>query len=213
MRQLFQGLRIRYNLIGFRSSVAAVPSLRCLAGLPSPTITRFTDVRPIKIIHFSDVLCVWAFLAELRLTAVRRTFGDQVEFEYRFCPVFGDVPGKIATTWQSKGGYNGFADHVQHAGQAFPELTLHPDLWRKVRPASSLSPHLFLKALESAELDGQYAPGTFAHALRAIREAFFVQGLDVSRREIHHEIGLELGLDITVAQNYLDDGRAHAALS
>ncbi len=170
-------------------------------------------MRPIKITHFSDVLCVWAFFAEPRLAEVRRTFGDQVEFQFRFCPVFGDVPGKIATAWQSKGGFDGFADHAQHASQAFPELTLHPDLWRKVRPASSLSPHLFLKAVESGELDGQYQPGTFAQTLRVIREAFFVEGLDVSRREIHHEIGVELGLDMAVAQNYLDDGRAHAALS
>jgi predicted DsbA family dithiol-disulfide isomerase len=170
-------------------------------------------VRPVKIIHFSDVLCVWAFFAEPRLAEVRRRFGNQVDLQFRFCPVFGDVPGKIAAAWQSKGGYDGFADHVQHASHAFPELTLHTDLWRKTRPASSLSPHLFLKAVESAELDGQYAPGTFADALRAIREAFFVQGLDISRCDSHHEIARELGLEIAVAQNYLDDGRAHAALS
>jgi predicted DsbA family dithiol-disulfide isomerase len=170
-------------------------------------------MRPVKIIHFSDVLCVWAFFAEPRLAEVRRTFGDQVEFQFRFCPVFGDVPGKISAAWQSKGGFNGFADHVQHAGQAFPELTLHPDVWREVRPASSLSPHLFLKAVESAELDGQCAPGTFARALRMIREAFFAQGRDISRLETHQEIAREIGLDFLVAQRRLDDGRAHAALS
>jgi predicted DsbA family dithiol-disulfide isomerase len=170
-------------------------------------------VPPLQIVYFSDVLCVWAFFAEPRLAEVRRTFGDQVEFQYRFCPVFGDVPGKIAAAWQSKGGYDGFADHVQNAAQKFPELTLHPDLWRKTRPASSLSPHLFLKAVENAELDSLCTPGTFAWALRMIREAFFVRGLDISRRETHEEIAREMGLDITVAQLYLDDGRAHAALS
>ena len=167
----------------------------------------------LPIVHFSDVLCVWAFFAELRLTAVQRTFGDQVEFQYRFCPVFGDVPGKIATNWQSRGGYDGFADHIQHAAQAFPETTLHPDLWRKVRPASSLSPHLFLKAVESAQKDGLYAPETFERALRLMRNAFFVHGLDIARYDIHRQVGEKLGLDISVAQRYLDDGRAHAALS
>jgi predicted DsbA family dithiol-disulfide isomerase len=180
---------------------------------PIKPITRSAGVHPLQIVHFSDVLCVWAFFSEQRLAEVRRTFGDQVEFQYRFCPVFGDVQGKIATSWQSRGGYDGFADHVQHAGKAFPELTLHPDLWRKIRPASSLSPHLFLKAVESAEMDSQCVPGTFARALRMSREAFFVHGLDISRREIHHEIAQELGLDIAVAQRFLDDGRAHAALS
>ncbi|WP_294541466.1 DsbA family protein [uncultured Rhodoblastus sp.] len=170
-------------------------------------------MHPVQIIHFSDVLCVWAFFAEPRLAEVRRSFGDRVAFQYRFCPVFGDVPGKIATAWQSKGGYDGFAEHVQNAGHKFPELTLHPDLWRKTRPASSLSPHLFLKALEVAELDGQCTPGTFARALRTIREAFFVHGLDISRRETQQDIAREIGLDVTVARGALDDGRAHAALS
>jgi predicted DsbA family dithiol-disulfide isomerase len=174
---------------------------------------RFPDVHQLQIIHFSDVLCVWAFFAEPRLAEVRRTFGDQVEFQYRFCPVFGDVPGKIATAWQSKGGYHGFADHVENAGHKFPELTLHPDVWRKTRPVSSLSPHLFLKAVEIAELDTQCAQGTFARSLRRLREAFFVHGLDISRRETQQEIAREIGLDVTLAQRTLEDGRAHAALS
>ena len=180
---------------------------------PTDPIMRAAGVLRIPIVHFSDVLCVWAFFAEPRLAAVRKTFGDQVELQHRFCPVFGDVPGKIATNWQSRGGYDGFADHVQHAGMAFPELTLHPELWRKVRPASSLSPHLFLKALECAEKDGHCAPGTFERGLTIMREAFFVHGLDVARNDIHREIAQKLGLDMAVAQRYLDDGDAHAALS
>ncbi|MGO8832267.1 MAG: DsbA family protein [Roseiarcus sp.] len=167
----------------------------------------------LPIVHFSDVLCVWAFFAKLRLAAVQRTFGDQVELQHRFCPVFGDVPGKIAANWQSRGGYDGFADHVHHAASAFPEIALHPDLWRKARPASSLSPHLFLKAVESAERDGNCAAGTFERALAAMREAFFVHGQDIARYDIHREIAGRLGLDVAIAQRYLDDGRAHAALS
>lgn len=176
-------------------------------------ITRAEAVQRLPIIHFSDVLCVWAYIADLRLKAVRQTFGDQVEFQYRFCPVFGDVPGKIATSWQSRGGYDGFADHVQHSGKSFPEIRLHPDLWRKVRPASSLSPHLFLKAIENAEREGHCAPGTFERAIRLIREAFFVHGLDIAQHDIHREIALELGLDAAVVQRCIDDGGAHAALS
>jgi predicted DsbA family dithiol-disulfide isomerase len=174
---------------------------------------RSPDVHQVQIVVYSDVLCVWAFFSEPRLAEVRRTFGDRVAFQYRFCPVFGDAPGKIAGAWQGKGGYEGFADHVQNAGRQFPELTLHPDLWRNVRPASSLSPHLFLKAVESAERDGQCAPGTFSRALTRIREAFFVHGLDIARRDIQRRIAGEIGMDVAAAQPYLDDGRAHAALS
>lgn len=170
-------------------------------------------MRQLPITHFSDVLCVWAYFAEPRLAAVRRTFGDQVKFQYRFCSVFGDVPDKIATNWRERGGYDGFAAHVQHAGEAFPEITLHPDVWRKARPASSLSVHLFLKAVESAEKDGHCALGTFERVITAMREAFFVRELDIAGCDVHREIARELGLDVAIAQRYLDDGRAHAALS
>jgi hypothetical protein len=67
------------------------------------------------------VLCVWAFFAELRLAAVQRTFDERVGFDFRFCSVFGDTQRKIVTAWSAKGGYDGFADHVQHAAQQFPD--------------------------------------------------------------------------------------------
>jgi len=170
-------------------------------------------VAGLSILCFSDVLCVWAFFAEPRLAAVRRAFGEKVALEHRFCSVFGDVPGKIAASWANRGGYDGFGDHLHHAAAAFPELRLHPDLWRKTRPASSLSPHLFLKAVEAAEKDGVYPPGAFERALAAFREAFFLHGLDIARRDVQRVIVRQIGLDPDLAQGPLDDGRAHAALS
>jgi predicted DsbA family dithiol-disulfide isomerase len=174
---------------------------------------KIPDARPPQIVHFSDVFCVWAFFAEPRLAEVRRTFGDQVEFQYRFCPVFGDVPGKMASVWKDRGGYEGFTDHVQQTAMAFPEITLRPDLWRKVQPASSLAPQLFLKAVESAEKEGHCAPETCESAIRKTREAFFVRGHNIAHHDDREEIAGEIGLNIAVAQRYLDDGGVHAALS
>lgn len=56
---------------------------------------------------------------ELRLDELRRNFGAQIEFQHRFCHVFGDVPGKMAMGWHDKGGYEGFAEHVQHVAARF----------------------------------------------------------------------------------------------
>ena len=170
-------------------------------------------VKRVPILYFSDVLCVWAFFAELRLEAVRRAFGEQVRFDFRFCSVFGDVPRKIVTSWEAKGGYPAFADHVQHAAEAFPDVKLHPGLWRNVRPASSLSPHLFLKAVQLGETGGLCAPGTFERALIGMREAFFVEGLDVARKEVQREVCRLAGDEADAAEKFLDDGRAHAALA
>jgi predicted DsbA family dithiol-disulfide isomerase len=167
----------------------------------------------VPILYFSDILCVWAFFAELRLDAVRRTFGDQVEFDFRFCSVFGDVPGKIAAAWRDKGGAEGYADHVRKAAQAFPELRLHGNVWGDVRPQSSLSPHLFLKAAHLAEQEQKCAPGCFERALAETRRAFFLQGRDISRRDVQRAIGEAVGVPAVAVQDYLDSGRAHAALS
>lgn len=166
----------------------------------------------IPILYFSDVLCAWAFFAELRLAEIARNFGDQVELDFRFCSVFGDTPRKIATAWSAKGGYDGFADHLQHAARQFPEIRLHPDLWRKVRPASSLSPHLFLKAVQLTESEGAVAPGTSENALQKMREAFFVRGLDVARHDVQDEVGRQANVDIGRARQAIADGRAHALL-
>ncbi|MDI4639827.1 DsbA family protein [Rhodoblastus acidophilus] len=182
------------------------------AGLDDSGARAF-GVERLPITCFSDVLCVWAFFAELRLAAVRRAFGGKVALEHRFCAVFGDVPGKIAVSWASRGGYEGFGDHLQHSARAFPEVTLHPDVWRRARPASSLSPHLFLKAVALAEKEGVFAAGAFERGLAAMREAFFVRGLDVARRDVQHDVARGFGLDPALVQAFLDDGRAHAALS
>ena len=74
---------------------------------------------PLPILCFSDILCVWAYFAELRLDEARRNFGAQIEFQHRFCQVFGDVPGKMAAGWRDKG--EGVAEHVQHVPARFPE--------------------------------------------------------------------------------------------
>jgi predicted DsbA family dithiol-disulfide isomerase len=166
----------------------------------------------IPILYFSDVLCVWAWFAELRLAEVARNFGAQIEFDFRLCSVFGDTQSKIAAAWSEKGGYDGFADHVQQAARQFPEARLHPDLWRKIRPASSLSPHLYLKAVQLTEREGAVAPRTFENALHMMREAFFVGGLDIARQDVQQQVGRKAGADNDRVRHCLSDGRAHALL-
>jgi predicted DsbA family dithiol-disulfide isomerase len=167
----------------------------------------------VPIVYFSDVLCVWAYLAELRIDAVRRTFGDQVEFSYRFCSVFGDTARKIPTTWAAKGGYEGFNAHLRHSAEAFPELKVNADIWLTVRPASSWGPHLFLKSVQLDEAAGGCAPGTAQEALRCLRRAFFEDARDIARWEVQREAGEQAGVDIRRAETRMQDGSAFAALA
>ena len=167
----------------------------------------------VQIDHFSDVLCVWAYFSEPRMAEVLRNFSGRVDVTYRFVPVFGDVPGKIATAWASKGGYAGFGDHAQHSAAQFPELKLSPRIWREVQPASSLGPHLYLKAIELCEKDGSCAKGSFSRVTGAMRAAFFAQGRNIAVLDEQQAVAAEAGVDPTGLVAYLADGRAAAALS
>lgn len=172
--------------------------------------------RPLKtvpVVFFSDLLCLWAYIAELRVDAIRAEYGDQAPFEYRFCSVFGDTARKIAAAWGDKGGYAGFNAHLREAAAQFPEVEVSPDIWLSVTPASSSSAHLFLKAIHLDAGAGGCAPGAFETTVRALRRAFFVDARDIARWEVQCAIGREAGIDLARVKSLIDDGSAFAALS
>ena len=123
----------------------------------------------IEIKYFSDVLCVWAYISQVRIDAIKEKFGEAVRIEHRFCSVFGDTATKINTTWKEKGGYAGFNAHLRQAASKYPHIEVHPGLWLNTSPATSMSTHLFLKAIQLGEgLASILAPSksTFIRARR-----------------------------------------------
>ena len=107
----------------------------------------------VEITYFSDVLCVWAYVAQARIDAVKEKFGDAVRIEHRFCSVFGDTARKISSAWKDKGRYEGFNAHLRQVAERFPHIQVHPDIWLKTRPLTSASAHLFMKAVQQCEHD------------------------------------------------------------
>ena len=169
--------------------------------------------KTVPILYFSDVLCVWAYIAHLRIEEIRSTYGDKVRFEPRFCSVFGDTAAKITNTWRGKGEYEGFNAHLRHAAEAFPEIDLNPDIWRGVRPVSSTGPHLFLKAAELAERAGAFPEGVAAKAAWAMRRAFFKDARDIAQWDVQCDVGEQAELRIAPIVALIEDGRAFAALA
>jgi predicted DsbA family dithiol-disulfide isomerase len=170
-------------------------------------------VSAVPITYFSDLLCVWAYIAQLRVDAIKARFGDQVRFEKKFCSVFGDTRRKIAASWGDKGSYAGFNAHLRHAAEQFPEVRLNPDIWLKVQPASSDGVHLLLKAIQLAESDGKAAPEAAATATWALRCAFFEDGRDIADWAVQREVAEKAGIDCAHADALIRDGQAFAALS
>ena len=172
----------------------------------------------VEITYFSDALCIWAYTSQARIDAVRDTFGDAVRIEHRFCSVFADTAGKIASAWKDKGGYVGFNSHLRQVAERFPHIEVHPEIWLKARPLTSASAHLFMKAvqqwdLESAGSGSQSLPSIFEQVMWTFRCAFFRDNRDIARWDVQCEIAEAVGVDIGAIENSIHSGSAFARLA
>lgn len=174
-----------------------------------------TRMDPIRVIYFSDVLCVWAYVSQVRVDELREKLGDQVSVDVRFCPVFGDAHTKLTQKWKDRGGLSGYGAHVRDVGEQF-DNEIHPNAWRKLAPRSSLACHLFLCAVRALEARGelQAAEGSaFEKACRRLRTMFFRDLKDISTREVQFAVAEELSLPSAAIEACLSSGEAHAELS
>ena len=173
---------------------------------------------PITITYYSDLLCIWAYVAQERVAATKRTFGGEVRFDYRFLNLFGDTRSKIADGWSQRGGFGGYAEHVRGVAARFTHLKLHPDVWDKVQPTSSMSPHLFLAAVLEWERNAFPAiadpdPRIFESVMWAMRRGFFEEGLDISKADVQRALAAPFGVDLAAVERVLGDGTAFARLA
>ena len=172
----------------------------------------------VEVTYFSDVLCIWAYVSQARIDAVKEQFGDAVQIDHRFCSVFGDTARKIPSTWKDKGEYVGFNSHLRQVAERFPHIHVHPEIWLKVRPSTSASAHLFMKAVQQWERESEIiqresAPNIFDQMMWAFRTAFFRDCRDISRWDIQCEVAESLGADINAIQELIHSGIAFAHLA
>ena len=172
----------------------------------------------VEITYFSDILCIWAYVSQARIDAVKDAFGDTVRIEHRFCSVFADTAGKIALAWKDKGGYAGFNLHLRQVALKFPHIEIHPEIWLKARPVTSASAHLFMKAVqqwdhESTVSGSQSVPGRFDQVMWALRCAFFRDNRDIARWDVQCEIAEALGVDVGAIEDSIRSGSAFARLA
>jgi predicted DsbA family dithiol-disulfide isomerase len=166
---------------------------------------------PVQITHFSDILCVWAYISQIRVTELQSNFPQEIEVEFCYFNVFGDVQTKMAAQWAKRGGVEGYAQHVHEIAAGFDHVNLSPDVWRQNIPTSSLPAHLIIAAarLLDREHDGADAPSLD----KAIREAFFTAAVDVSRMTELLAIAVRQGIDIAGLKDKLESGQAFALVS
>lgn len=161
---------------------------------------------PVPITHFSDVLCAWAYVAQIRLDELGRQFAGRIAVRSAFCSVFGDVHGKLEKSWSTRGALAGYRAHVESVVARFDHVTLSPRTWVEVVPASSMVPHAWIKAAEAER------PGTGAAFAWALRLAFFRDGRDICNEAVLSEFAREHDLDAAALRARVADGSALAAV-
>jgi predicted DsbA family dithiol-disulfide isomerase len=177
-------------------------------------------MEPVKIIYVSDVLCIWAYAAKARLDEIMASFGDSVSIESRFCSVFPDTRSKIETVWGTRGRYDGFNQHLLEVGERFAHIKVSPQIWTEVKPHTSASAHLFLKAVQIVEAEtGVHKnpaidrDSVFNRMTWEMRHAFFHEALDISNFQVLLKIADRFDLRTERIKDKLETGEAIAQLA
>jgi predicted DsbA family dithiol-disulfide isomerase len=167
----------------------------------------------VKISYFTDALCVWAYVSQVRMDELKANFKDAVQVDSRYFHVFGNVANKMDTTWRERGGVPAYRRHVREIVEKFGHVSLHERTWKMDVPESSMPAHIFLCAIRRVELCGKCRPSSSDRAAWAARDAFFRQGRDISSKRVLLEIAESIGLPAGEIENAIATGDAHAALS
>ncbi|RLA19412.1 MAG: disulfide bond formation protein DsbA [Gammaproteobacteria bacterium] len=175
----------------------------------------------LRIHYFTDVLCVWAYLAQVRLDELIKNYAADIEISYHFMPIFACTEHRIGEGWKDKGGYQAFSRHTQEVCAAYPYLNLHKDVWQLNTPKTSATSHLFIKAIQclvdngvinnEPQADLQHRT-LFEEYAWQVRLAFFQDAKDIGNKSVLMDIATSLQLPVTEIQHVLDDGSALAAL-
>jgi len=179
------------------------------------------DDANLRIDYFSDILCIWAYTAQIRVDELKRNFGERLALHYHFVPLFGDTAHRIGEGWAERGGFAGFGRHVIEVAERFEHAPVSANVWQACAPRSSCNAHLFLKAAQLLEQAGviDAAPRSefdgrslFEEANWRVRRAFFQDDRDIGQLDCLYEIAAGLDLPTEPIRQRLNDGQAMAAL-
>ena len=170
-------------------------------------------MQSIKIDYFTDMLCIWAYIAQTRMDELSIEFGECINIHARFFPVFGHAHKKIDAAWQSKGGRQGYAGHVHQVAEDFNHIFVHPDIWVKNTPQSSLPSHLYLSAVKLLEHQDELEKESFTQITREIRKSFFTDCADISNTSVLLSLFEKNKLPIALIEKKINTGEAFSVLS
>lgn len=177
--------------------------------------------KKITVLYFTDLLCVWAYISQIRIEKIKKKFGSDIVFQEHFVSVFGAVDSKIKNNWEKRGGISAYSKFVHDLSFKFDHIEIHPDIWAKNTPTSSTGCHLLLKAVQILESRNELPDinqpnhdnkSTFNTVAWELRLAFFRDLTDISNYNIQMGIIDRLGLPLTKIEKVIQSGAAFSAL-
>jgi predicted DsbA family dithiol-disulfide isomerase len=168
---------------------------------------------PIHINYYSDILCIWAYVSQIRIAELESEFKDRIDINYVYFSIFGDAQTKLKTRWQEKGGMQAYNQHVLDIAKDFPHIEVNPDIWLKNSPTSSLPAHLYLASVRYLE-NNQVLPARSVHDLRLkFQSAFFRLTSDLSKGSVLDDIVVSNGMPLNDIKECITSGHAYAQLA
>lgn len=162
---------------------------------------------PLVIDYYSDVLCVWAWIAVRKNEELLQEWGDKVILKQHYINLFGDTEQRMKKQWGEKGEYEGFARHVLKSAAPYDNAPVNSEIWKNVRPATSANAHLILKAVEI-----EYSEMLSATLSELIQRRFFKDNYDIGNQEILLDLAKEISLEPDKLKSSIESGKAPAAL-
>lgn len=175
--------------------------------------------KPIEICCFTDVLCVWAYLSQVRIDELEAEWQGKIKIRHHFISVFGCTTQRIGEGWEERGGYPAFGKHVLQVAEQFPGLEVHPEIWHHCRPLTSSNAHAVLKAVQllQAEVNPHSSDDNgespFTRLAWQTRLAFFRDARDIGDLRVLLELVEEQGISVAKTEQLLRNGVAMAALA
>ena len=178
-------------------------------------------MKKITIEYFSDVLCIWSYGGQVRIDELKKNYPGQLIFHYRFLPLFASTSHRMSCEWGHRGHYSGFNKHLKGIMDQWDHIEMHPDVWLKNVPASSVNAHLYLVAIRILERDGIISKddrhefqrhSLFEQTIWQIREAFFHHNLNIADINVLDSIASDLHLPVDQIRQLIDTGHAQAEL-
>ena len=163
--------------------------------------------------HWTDPLCIWAFVAQDQLDRLLEELGSRLEVDSRVVPVFGSVAWRFTRGPWASGGVEARVRTTAEIAAAHGHPEVDGSCWRGACPSSSWAPGTAIKAVGALERASAAAPGSTGRYQQTLRRRFFVEAKNIALRHVQLETAEALGLTRAGIEQHLDDGSALAALS